>query len=177
MKCADCGIIFADGDIITYGRYGSYCFSCIKHSKRENGLMIYHGDNYHYCLECKRAINYGDIITKGKWGYYCQQCSERKSMPNIKITAEVDGKQVPLETISTETFEAIKALEKPKKIPVARLGNFKGWPRLIFKPSRDIQLKVGYVCALALDCGDIGANWLLENEDDWIDQYKNIITL
>ncbi len=51
---------------------------------------------------------------------------ERGNMPNIKITAEVDGKQVPLETVSTETFEAIKALEKPKEIPVARTGNMSG---------------------------------------------------
>jgi len=45
-------------------------------------------------------------------------------MSNIKITAEVDGKQVPLETISIETFEAIKALEEPKEIPVARIGYY-----------------------------------------------------
>jgi hypothetical protein len=58
--------------------------------------------------------------------FICQKCSERENMPNIKITAEVDGKQVPLKTISTETFEAIKALEKPKEIPVARTGRCSG---------------------------------------------------
>lgn len=71
-----------------------------------------------------------------------------------------------METVSTETFEAIKALEKPKEIqiPVARVGNWPGQPdikRLFLKISNSlrkcitergnvemvaIELETGYVC-------------------------------
>lgn len=142
--------------------------------------MIYQGDNYHRCLECKRILNFGDIITQGKRGYYCQQCSERKNMPNIniKITAEVDGKIVPLETISTETFEAIKALEKPKAIPVARLASFYiSDSRLIFKPMQNIQLEIGRVYVFDVKNGSICANWPIDEDWQWIRKYKNVIPL
>jgi hypothetical protein len=95
-------------------------------------------------------------------------------MSNIKITAEINGEQVPLENISTETFEAIKALKKPKEIPVARIGNYAGSPRLIFKPSQDIQLNVGRIYALNLKGGNLSANWPIEMEDTWIEQYENV---
>ena len=126
--CANCGHYFWYGETVFHSKHGYRNFICNKCAERENRLMIYRGDNYHHCLECKCVINYGDTVTQGKWGYYCKQCSERENMPNIKITAEVDGKQVPLRTISTESFEAIKALEKPKEIPVpvARIGNWPG---------------------------------------------------
>ena len=128
--------------------------------------MIYQGDNYHYCLECKCAINYGDIVTQGKWGYYCQQCSERENMPNIKITAEVDGKQVPLETVSTETFEAIKALEKPKVIPVARFAWYNGEePRLLFKPAENIKFEIGKIYSLDLRRGMVASAWKLAEDE------------
>ena len=143
--------------------------------------MIYRGDNYHHCLECKCAINFGDTVTQGKWGYYCGQCSERENMPNIKITAEVDGKQVPLKTVSTETFEAIKALEKPKEIPVARLGNFKGWPsegRLILKVTPNIRSYIDkHVLAIDIATGDVAGWWKEKSDEDRINGYKNIITL
>jgi len=80
-----------------------------------------------HCVQCEGLFCADDMIfyTDNGYGQFiCQKCSERKTMPNIKITAEVDGKIVPLNTISTESFEAIKALEKPKEIPVpvARLA-------------------------------------------------------
>jgi hypothetical protein len=97
-------------------------------------------------------------------------------MQNIKITVEVDGKIVPLSTISTESFEAIKALEKPKDIPipVARWATCGDSPRLIFKPSRSIQLKIGKVYALDLRNGNLAANWALENDDSWMKQYQRV---
>ena len=122
------------------------------------------------CIWCENLI-YRHVSDTN---FVCKKCSERKSMPNIKITAEVNGKQVPLETISTETFEAIKALEKPKEIPVARVGSFADRPRLIFKPAKNIQLEVGKIYVLALECGDVSASWLTENDDSWITQYKNV---
>lgn len=86
--------------------------------------------------------------------------TRRKTMPNIKITAEVDGKQVPLETVSTETFEAIKALEKPKEIPVARWAtNKSGRPRLLFKPVNNIRFDAGYLYALDLERGVCSNQW------------------
>ena len=76
------------------------------------------------------------------------RCPEETQMPNIKITAEVDGKIVPLNTISTETFEAIKALEKPKEIPVpmARIGtNNNPNDRLILRVDKGIRkFIIGY---------------------------------
>ena len=105
--------------------------------------MVYMGDNYHRCAKCLRILVFGEVIFHSKrcarYRYACKQCSERKNMPNIKITAEVNGKQVPLETVSTETFEAIKALEKPKEIPVpvARLADARYFTSNI--PSIDLQ--------------------------------------
>ncbi len=105
----------------------------------------------------------------------------RRSMPNIKITAEIDGKIVPLNTISTESFEAIKALEKPKEIPAARVGNYIGCPsdkRLFLKIGPQfrefiirqqdakmvaIELKTGRICN-----SQSNINWDLE------DLYENV---
>ena len=84
-------------------------------------------------------------------------------MPNIKITVEVDGKIVPLNTISTYTFEAIKALEKPKEIPVpvARLANNRnGAPRLLFRPINNIHFTAGRLYALDLKLGVCSNQWL-----------------
>jgi len=152
----------------------------------------YQGDNYSYCAECSHVFWFGETVFHSKHGYrnfLCQKCAEKenitvkqyldsilenKLMPNIKITAEVGGKQVPLETISTETFEAIKALEKPKEIPVARLANYCTWPRLLFRPSRDFSLKIGNVYALDLKTGNVSASWSLGEEDSRIKRYGNI---
>lgn len=105
-----------------------------------------------FCVNCGHVFANGEVlfhsVKKIRWlrlhetCYICQKCSERENMPNIKITAEVDGKQVPLENISTESFEAIKALEKSKEIPVARVGNFPGNPndrRLFLKITNSIR--------------------------------------
>jgi len=89
-------------------------------------------------------------------------------MPNIKITAEVDGKIVPLNTISTESFEAIKALEKPKEIPipVARVGNFPGSPdsrRLFLKINSDLKKCIVNedvkMVAINLRSGNVTKSW------------------
>ena len=105
--------------------------------------------------------------------------SEKENMPNIKITAEVDGKQVPLENISTETFEAIKALEKPKEIPVARLTACGSSPRLLLKPIVNLHLLAGFVYALDPKDGKIASTWVLERDAEMIrtNCYKNVISL
>ena len=90
----------------------------------------------HVCSECRGEVIDNWYQSEKHLGLICLECKikENTIMPNIKITAEVDGKQVPLETVSTETFEAIKALEKPKKIPVARIGtNSRTDDRLILR--------------------------------------------
>lgn len=93
-------------------------------------------------------------------------------MPNIKITAKIDGKQVPLKTVSTETFEAIKALEKSKGIPVARLAtNQSGVPRLLFRPAVSLDLKVGYLYALDLKLGVCSNMWSPVNDELEINTY------
>ncbi len=131
--------------------------------RRESRKMI-------VCKQCHMAMmpNCGDL---------CNHCSERENMPNIKITAEVDGKQVPLETVSTETFEAIKALEKPKEIPVpvARWATCSGEPRLLFKPLYDMELKYGIVYALNLKNGALACNWKPEQDEKIVaSQYKRV---
>ena len=102
-------------------------------------------------------------------------------MPNIKITVEVDGKIVPLNTISTYTFEAIKALEKPKEIPVpvARLANNRnGAPRLLFRPINNIILDAGRLYALDLKLGTCSNEWLPMNDELEIStHYEDVITL
>lgn len=108
----------------------------------------------------------------------------RRTMPNIKITAEVDGKQVPLETVSTETFEAIKVLEKLKEIPipVARVGHYKDQPderRLFLKINQDIKHYIkgeNPILAIDLKSGYIAACWQKEVDDSYsgIKNYENI---
>ena len=125
------------------------------------------------CIDCGRTFLVTDCIVYTHHGCHCEnqrKCfGRRKNMvqtKTLKITAEVDGKQVPLETVSTETFEAIKALEKPKEIPVARLATYAGSPRLLFRPMDNMQLKIGKVYSLDLRRGVIASNWKLEN-DEW----------
>ena len=62
-------------------------------------------------------------------------------MQNVEINVKVNGKEVPLSTISTETFEKVKSAEKVKDIPVARLATCRndGAPRLILKMPKDIK--------------------------------------
>jgi len=93
---------------------------------------------------------------------------ERKPMSNIKITAEVDGKQMPLENISTEIFEAIKALEKSKEIPVTRLATYSGSPRLLFKPTESIILEVGKIYALDLKRGVSVVKWIPKDDNKFV---------
>ena len=143
--------------------------------------MIYRGDNYHNCVGCKHILVYGDIVTRSKWGYRCQKCSERENMPNIKITAEVDGKIVPLSTISTGSFEAIKALEKPKEIPVARVGNYIGNPsdrRLFLKISPQLRETITRqqnvkMVAIELKKGCVNMTWV-NISGDLEELYENI---
>jgi len=97
---------------------------------------------------------------------------KEKTMPNIKITAEVDGKIVPLNTISTESFEAIKALEKP--IPVARLATYDGSTRLLLRITQNIadHIKFGHVIAIDPVSGGVTASW--KKEQDTYTYYRDI---
>ena len=119
---------------------------------------------------------------------YFDPILENKLMVQIKqfkITAEVDGKQVPLENISTETFEAIKALKKPKEIPVARVGHYHGQPndrRLFLKVTDSIRNNVAdspdvKMIAINLKSGLVQNYWL-ENDIKNLDEfYENIQSL
>jgi len=164
-KCRNCGRTFLCGDYIIYNALGCYCAdrkNCFE--KRKTISKI------HIC-KCEMSLGIGNIldartiIYKGK--YMCTNCfQERKNMPNIKITAEVNGKIVPLNTISTESFEAIKALEKPKEIPVARVGNWPGDPgdrRLFLKITDSIRNRVTdknvKVIAIELKGGNVVNSW------------------
>jgi len=124
-----------------------------------------------HCVQCERLFCANDMIfyTDNGYGQYiCQQCSERENMLNIKITAEVNGKRVPLETVSTETFAAIKALEKSKEIPVARVGNYHGEPRLFLtlndKLKKCIAEDYVHTVAINLKTGNPTNDWSEERE-------------
>ena len=102
-------------------------------------------------------------------------------MPNIKITAEVDGKQVPLKTVSTETFEAIKALEKLKEIPVARVGNCRDYPRgkrLFLKLTNSIRNNIAMgeidIIAINLKSGLVQNTWIKGDIGNLNDIYENV---
>lgn len=147
--------------------------------------------NYHHCVDCGLVIELSSMAFRSKWGYLCYTChyylSERENMPNIKLTAEVDGKIVPLNTISTESFEAIKALEKPKEIPVARVGNYIGHPsdkRLFLKLTNNIRVNIAdnniSMVAIDLQTGNISNTWHEDDNDDNVDEdelsrlYENV---
>lgn len=107
--------------------------------------------------------------------------SERENMGDIKITVEVNGKQVPLEIISTETFEMIKALEKPKEIPVARVGNWNGDPndrRLFLKITDNIRSNIADsnidTIVINLQHGVVNNSWGKGGEDNNIYLYENV---
>jgi len=146
------------------------------------------------CQKCSERENYtcGDCIhfrssqlcskhrfTKGKNDPE-NDCFdfERENMKDIKITAKVDGKQVPLENISTETFEAIKALEKSKEIPVARLATLCGRRKLIFKVTRQMAERKDQYVAVGLDNGHVTGYWSGSDDSDcgsgYGYNYKNI---
>ena len=141
-KCASCKNFWGSSEEMKWDGYSIICKYC---PERENMLRK-------HCVQCERLFCAGDMIFYTDSGYgmfICQNCAKKENfMPNIKITAEVDGKQVPLETISTETFEAIKALGVHEEIPVARLADYSAYnlgnkPRLLFKPTKDINLRIG----------------------------------
>jgi len=132
------------------------------------------------CKNCGRTFLVGDYIIYNALGCYCadrKNCfNRRKNMvvtKSLKITAEVDGKQVPLDNISTETFEAIKALEKPKEIPVARLAIARytsedSASRLLFKPTKNLNLSNGFIYALNLQRGTFTLVWEPKKDDEMI---------
>ena len=113
------------------------------------------------CASCQNFWGSSEELEWDGYSIICKYCPEREIMPNIKITAEVDGKQVPLENISTETFEAIKALNP---IPAVRIGNFPGAPedRRLFlgisaKFKRSIaKCNVGGMVVININNGEIG---------------------
>ena len=126
------------------------------------------------CASCKNFWGSSEELIWDGYSLICKLCPERENMPNIKITAEVDGKIVPLNTISTESFEAIKALEKPKEIPipipVARVGHYQGVSsdrRLILKITDSIRRNIinGNSDVLAINLRDGAVNNIWRNAD------------
>ncbi len=157
--CVDCGSTINFGDMVFRGKWGYRCYTCqYYYDKRESGLMTgpICGDCEHYNgRNLCRKMRY----TEGELDLAICIDFERKIMPNIKITAEVNGKQVPLETISTESFEAIKAAARTEEIPVARLAVNDGQHRLIFKVTEYITEYKGKYVAISLDNGLVCGHW------------------
>lgn len=107
-------------------------------------------------------------------------------MGNVEINVRVNGKDVPLSTISTETFERIKDGEKIKELlaPIM-IGNYR------FNNSPRVFIQTKYLRE-ALESAFVGAsevlvferngnccNWLLEKAlieklADELDEYENV---
>ena len=141
---------------------------------RDSGLM---------CVKCRDKIIDDWYQSKNHPGLICLECSERENMEtkNLEITVKLNGKEVPLNTISTETFEAIKALEKPKEIPVARVGNYKNNPgdrRLFLRLTDSIRQNVARVTVdvitINLKDGYVSNMWRNDKEKDSLNIYENV---
>jgi hypothetical protein len=166
-KCK-CGISFV--------RQTGYIIKCPTCLMREKNAML------NYCPYCRHVFHSG----KFSWQFIeaktrqCMFCGKVTVMPNIKITAEVDGKQVPLETVSTETFEAIKALEKPKEIPAIAIGNYKGElhnRRLFIKINKSIKDPIAKYNATMIVINPKNGqvvNWWTGNRSDDRKYYENV---
>jgi len=157
--------------------YTPFCAGCWRDFRDKE--VTYPSKNklgFHVCRECSVKE---DMLQWIQWS--TKPCYLRKeNMPNIKITTEVDGKIVPLNTISTESFEAIKALEKPKEIPipVARVGNWRGdlkQRRLFLKLNHSIRSYIDRdaTATLIIDLNDGMAIGRLEGLIK-IDSYENV---
>jgi len=158
--------------------YTPFCAGCWRNFRDKE--VTYPSKNklgFHVYRECSIKE---DMLQWIQWS--TKPCYLRKeNMPNIKITAEVDGKIVPLNTISTESFEAIKALEKQKEIPVARLGTFRGLPsegRLILKITPNLRRHVAEpgedILAIDIATGGVAAWWKKESDENRIGGYSSI---
>jgi len=149
-NCGNCGHIFQNGELVFYATETL--------TWRSKKPLTY------ICQKCSRKEN---ITVK----QYLDSILENKLMSNIKITAEVDGKIVPLNTISTETFEAIKALKKPKEIPVpvARVGSFGNGLRLFLTLNNKLKEHIAkdYVRMISIDLktGNPTNSWEIICED------------
>jgi len=179
--CASCWRDFRNGEMVFFRGDGHYI--CQKCSEKENSKC---GDCIHFqpAWLCRKIRNTGGENSP------VNDCPdfERENMVQtklLKITAEVDGKIIPLNTISTETFEAIKALEKPKEIPVARVGHYIDEPddrRLFLKITDNIRQNVVKtdidVIAINLQHGVVNNTWLEGNDVENINKlYENVTPL
>ena len=150
-----------------------------------------------FCVKCGREFRNNEIFYHSsiyrRWPlpvrqYICQQCSKGENMvqtKQLKITAEVDGKQIPLKTVSTETFEAIKALEESKEImtSVAAIGHYKDEPknkRLFLKINESLRKAITiadtYTIAIDLRDGYVSNYWSEDNPQRKIldNLYENV---
>ena len=140
------------------------------------------------CVECgtpttiMRLRDVGACPRCGDTNFTITYSERTKTMPNIKITAEVDGKIVPLNTISAESFEAIKALEKLKEIPAVRVGNWRddqSSNRLFLKLTKSIIDYVsssdnGTVLAIDPKNGIVATCWLSKKDKNMVNNYENV---
>ena len=108
-----------------------------------------------------------------------------KIMENVEITVKVNGKEVDLSTISTETFENVKKAVEVKEIPVVRVGSFIAkHDRLIIKfnlkhaGTKDrLHLPDGEeIVAIDLAKGEITNHWNVRDDKGHLRGYNNPVT-
>ncbi len=103
-------------------------------------------------------------------------------MDNIEISVKVNGEDVPLSSISTETFEKIKVVEKTKKIPPVRFAIYERYDgnkkidRILLKVSEDIAHYKNQVVAIDVKTGNVYNHWESEDESKHLYLYTDIKT-
>lgn len=99
----------------------------------------------------------GYYLTKKIAEEYLNAFLEKEKMDSIEIIVKANGKVVPLDTVSTETFESMKkAMEnsnKPKYegVYTAKVRGIEGEARVIFEVTQGIADRVGKIVALDRD--------------------------
>ncbi len=108
-----------------------------------------------------------------------------KMMENVEITVKVNGKEVDLSTISTETFENVKKAIEIREIPVMRVGSFiTKNDRLIIKfnledamTKEHLNLPEGHkIVAIDIARGEITNHWDTESDKNHLLNYGDPVT-
>ncbi len=102
-----------------------------------------------------------------------------KTMENVEITMKVNGREVDLSTISTETFENVKKAIEVKEIPVVRIGSLCGNNNRIIIRLDKVSTVYNSPDVIVLDksTGDCTNYWDAGNDAREMRVYKNVHSL
>jgi len=140
------------------------------------GAMIFYGEN-----RMKREEHLNIYLTARN--LIGEKARETK-MENVEITVKVNGRDVPIETVSTETFEKVKEAASEPKHKGVLVGNcYNAEPRVFFKVTDDICERRGKAvaldtngCVVDVDCtlGKLVAFTGFDNDDKLYGNIKKL---